>query len=50
LWIKEVEISVNSDFDGQEVADADIQSGTIIFIHSNDAQNRYRLGFFGLLG
>ncbi len=31
-WIKEVEISVNSDFDGQEVADADIQSGTMIFI------------------
>jgi hypothetical protein len=31
-WIKEVEISVNSDFDGQEVADANIQSGTMIFI------------------
>jgi hypothetical protein len=31
-WIKEVHIPVNSDFDGQEVADADIQSGTMIFI------------------
>ena len=30
-WIKEVDIPANSDFDG-EVSDADIQSGTMIFI------------------
>jgi hypothetical protein len=31
-WIKEVEISANSDFDTQEVDDIDIQSGTMLFI------------------
>jgi hypothetical protein len=29
-WIKEVDIPTNPDFDGQEVADADIQSGIMI--------------------
>ena len=31
-WIKEVDIPTNSDFDGQEVADEDIQSGTMLCI------------------
>jgi hypothetical protein len=31
-WIKEVDIPTNSDFDTQEIADTDIQSGTMLFI------------------
>ncbi|WP_414545386.1 hypothetical protein [Nostoc sp. CCY0012] len=31
-WIKEVDIPVNSDFDGQEIVDSDINSGNMLFI------------------
>lgn len=29
-WIKEIDLSTNSDFDGQEVTNADIQSGLVL--------------------
>lgn len=32
-WIREVEIPTNPDFDGQDVADKDIQSGRMLFLH-----------------
>ncbi|TAE53152.1 MAG: hypothetical protein EAZ87_24045 [Nostocales cyanobacterium] len=31
-WIREVDIPTNSDFDGQNIADSDIKSGSMIFI------------------
>jgi hypothetical protein len=31
-WIQEVEIPINSDFDGQEVNNKDIQSGNMLFL------------------
>ena len=29
-WIKEVEIPINPDFDGQDIADSDISSGSML--------------------